>query len=159
MHFPFRISRHGTVHTPCLSYFLLWDEYPTPKMKEGKVYLAHSYWRFQSILGWIQGREAHGRKQQFIAAEQQWWRQRQPTKGAESNSASLSLCLSLYYIRLSVLAYLPQATPIIFSSIKIHNLIGTKTHNPSETLVKSQSIEVPAPWLHEALGGTTRHKP
>ena len=78
-----------------LSLFLIfwlshcWDKYPTPKVKEGKVNSAHSYWRIQSILGWLQGRLAHGREQQFIVVEQE-----KLQLANHSNRENLSLCLS-----------------------------------------------------------------
>ena len=40
-------------------------------MKEGKVYLAHSYWRFQSIFGWPKAEWNRAESVQFMAAEQQ----------------------------------------------------------------------------------------
>ena len=40
-------------------------------MKEGKVYLAHSYWRFQSIFGWSKAEWNKAESIQFMVAEQQ----------------------------------------------------------------------------------------
>ena len=48
-------------------------------MKEGKVYLAHSYWRFQSIFGWPKAEWNRTESIQFMVEKQQ-------QLGAESNS-------------------------------------------------------------------------
>ena len=76
-----------TLHSFC------WDKYPTPKMKEGKVYLAHSYWRFQSIFGWPKSEWNRAEGIQFRAAEQQ----KNGDKGNQSKEqrATALVCVSV----------------------------------------------------------------
>lgn len=45
-------------------------KYPALRVKGGKAYLAHSLWRFQSIVSWLQARMAHGKGQPFVARQQ-----------------------------------------------------------------------------------------
>lgn len=57
----------------CLGYFYLvaGTIYPTPKTKEGQIYLAHSFCRFQMIISWLQSRGGRQHfKQQKIAKHQ-----------------------------------------------------------------------------------------
>ena len=67
------------------------------KMREGKVYLVHNLWRFQSIFGWPKAEWNRAESIQFMAVEQQ-------QKGDKSNqpkeqrATAQSISLSLFIL-------------------------------------------------------------
>ena len=69
-------------------------------MKEGKVYLAHSYWRFQSIFGWPKADWNKAESIQFMVAEQQQngGRCSRSIRAAEQQQQFESVSLSLFIL-------------------------------------------------------------
>ena len=69
-------------------------------MKEGKVYLAHSLWRFQSIFGWPKAEWNKAESIQFMAAEQEQngGRGSKPNTAAEKQQQLESVSLSLFIL-------------------------------------------------------------
>lgn len=52
-------------------------------MKEGKAYLAHGLWRFQSIICWMQGRVA------WLRDNISWWPKTAKATGGEFREDSV----------------------------------------------------------------------
>lgn len=52
-----------------VTFLLAERKYLAPSIREGNIYLAHSFWRFQSISSRLLGRLSTAEWKQFVAAE------------------------------------------------------------------------------------------